>query len=307
MKDPALFIEVTRRCTNLCKYCGAWRYEGNAQTEWTPQQYRLLFQIVKHMKFPRLNFTGGEPTLRADLCEIISDAINIVGGDIHLTTNGTRILEQSSLWEIPISLVKININTLDKEIYNKITGVSQLDKVIKGIEYLMSRKIPLRLHSVISQESKPTIKELINFCNSNLIDLKLFQVDTSLSTNDKQKVDISDIEIYLNRLSTRHSVIETSGLPIQNYHMCQGNEVHIVKSGLQPYNTDICIGCASYPCDYGLYSLSIDPEGSAYTCLIKPDRKSEKLVLEDPTSVRETLTRLTQLITNARVINNELA
>ncbi len=305
MKKPALFIEVTRRCTNACIYCGSWRSTGTGENDLTLEQYIKLFQILKEERifFPRINFTGGEPTLRRDIKNIVSAAINIIGGEIHFTTNGSYILEQKSLWELPISLVKVNINTLDPVAYKKITGTDNLRKVIKGIDYLISKKVSIRLHSVLLMESLPFIYDLIQYCRNGGIDLKLFQIDTDLSSKEKQPVDIADVEYYLEKFYDTHVTLESPGLPIHVYKN-KKNEIHLVKSGLQPYNVEFCRGCISYPCDYGLYSVSVDPEGFAYPCLIQHEKGKEKLDLQSSKSVKKVLIRLCKIIEDARILSN---
>lgn len=108
-EKPAIFLEVTRRCNNKCDYCGAWRYLGTDK-ELTRLEYKKLFSVIKQMNFQRVNFTGGEPTIRSDIKDLVSDAITIVGGNIHLTINGTIILKKN-LWNLPVSLKKSHIKT----------------------------------------------------------------------------------------------------------------------------------------------------------------------------------------------------
>ena len=302
MIEPALFLEVTRRCNNRCKYCGSWRYSGVEKGELTKSEYRKFFNIVKDMNFPRISFTGGEPTIRKDIKEIVSDAIYIVGGEVHLTTNGSLILQNKKLWDLPLSLIKININTLDNEVYKNITGMDNLPKVVAGIDYLLGEGKKIRLHSVIFKESIATVINLIEYCDDRKIDLKLFQIDTDLSSTDKNITKIDEIEKYLMNTTKNCSKINSPGLPIQVYERNGGNEVHVVKSNLPKYNHKLCSGCEKFPCKSGLYSISLDPNGYIYPCLIEPDRMKRKLNLDDEASVKEDLNEIKEIIMQAKVI-----
>jgi len=91
----ALRVAVTDRCNLRCAYC--MPEEGGA---WTPLRKLLgledLATLVRwiHGIYPlsKVRITGGEPTLRRGLPELVKDLREIPGSpEITLTTNGTRL------------------------------------------------------------------------------------------------------------------------------------------------------------------------------------------------------------------------
>ncbi|RRJ63389.1 radical SAM protein [Paenibacillus oralis] len=300
---PAIFIELTRRCTYSCYYCGAWRHEGSKRQELPAGWYGALFRVLADIQPSRVNFTGGEPTLREDICEIVGDAVSKVGDSIHLTTNGSLITKRLPLWELPISLIKVNINTIDSNLFRRITGTDYLSRVLEGIGYLQTKGAAIRLHSVVTQDTLPHAESLIQFCDRNLLQLKLFEIDTDLSSCNKQRVDIAPIKEYLDQTSPFKETLESPGMPILVYHRHEGNEIHLVGAGQQKYNRELCNECPKFPCHYGLYSLSIDPEGYAYPCLIEPERMRTRLPVEDFAKTKEILVSLSDLIDESVVIS----
>ena len=297
---PALFVEVTRACNHACTYCGEWRYTGD-HSEYSVEEYRKLFRAAVDLGFPRINFTGGEPTLRRDLDVLVRCALDEVDGtsvEVHVTTNGTNVFQHRNLWTLPIHLVKVNLQSLDRNVYRSVTGHDLLNRVIDGILYLRKNGPPLILHYVLTTETIRELDGTLAFCAEHEIDMKLFQLDTSLSTHDKIYTDVGSVRKVLSGYSVRQWETTTPGMPIYKYKMRSGNTVHLVTSGQQRYNVDICGDCSYYPCDYGLYSLSVSPNGLVYPCLIRHEW-GELIGLHRRQDIDSVLNRMSAVVENA--------
>jgi cyclic pyranopterin phosphate synthase len=89
-----LRISVTDRCNFRCVYC--MPAEG---LEWLPKRdilsYEEITAIVRQLAplgLRRLRITGGEPTIRADIADLVSMLKAVPGiEDIALSTNGVRL------------------------------------------------------------------------------------------------------------------------------------------------------------------------------------------------------------------------
>lgn len=267
---PALFVEVTRNCNHACTYCGEWRYSGK-DTDISVDDYRRVFEAARDVGLTRINFTGGEPTLVRNLELLIQVALEVVNGTsmtVHLTTNGTTITRKKQLWDLPIHLTKVNLQSLDPDAFHRITGDNLLSRVIEGIDFLIERQAPLVVHYVVTHSSLSSVPALFEFAARRRLSLKLFQLDTTLATNDRTPVDVADLVGRLDQLG-KPSVRPSPGLPIHSWLMPEGHSIDLIVSGEQRYNAEICKDCDAYPCDYGLYSLSLSPQGWLYPCLIR--------------------------------------
>lgn len=80
---------VTYRCNSRCKICNIWKsYKNTGEIELDIQEVRSLFQSLKGRIF-WINLTGGEPFLRDDISEIVTEAVKIVNPLIlNIPTNG---------------------------------------------------------------------------------------------------------------------------------------------------------------------------------------------------------------------------
>lgn len=80
---------VTYRCNSRCKICNIWKgYNNTGEKELDIQEIRGLFQSLRGKIF-WINLTGGEPFLRDDISEIVTEAIKTVNPLIlNIPTNG---------------------------------------------------------------------------------------------------------------------------------------------------------------------------------------------------------------------------
>ncbi|MFX1266067.1 MAG: PqqD family peptide modification chaperone, partial [Promethearchaeota archaeon] len=82
-------IALTYRCNNKCRFCYAYAPYRESREMNTTEVKRVIDMIVDDAHVPSLSFTGGEPTLRDDLFELIAYARG-KGLRVNLITNGRR-------------------------------------------------------------------------------------------------------------------------------------------------------------------------------------------------------------------------
>jgi cyclic pyranopterin phosphate synthase len=114
-----LRISVTDRCNFRCVYCMPL-----AGLPWLPRESILtddeIVAVVRElapMGLRRIRLTGGEPTLRADLPELVARLRAVPGiEDLSLSTNGTRLVEQASaLRAAGLDRVNVSVDSLRPE------------------------------------------------------------------------------------------------------------------------------------------------------------------------------------------------
>lgn len=93
-------IVVTNRCDLTCWYCFFYAKEGEPIYEPTMDQIRFMLKRMRDEKPVGANsvqFTGGEPTIREDLPDIIRAAKEIGYGHVQLNTNGINLARDPNL------------------------------------------------------------------------------------------------------------------------------------------------------------------------------------------------------------------
>ncbi len=119
-------------CNQKCLHCYAAGQPLGETPELTTAQWKEILIRLREAKIPQVTFTGGEPTLRADLVELVSAAQWFV---TRLNTNG-RLLTPAlckALYEASLDSVQITLYSDDPAIHNALVGAEGFEDTIAGI------------------------------------------------------------------------------------------------------------------------------------------------------------------------------
>ncbi|WP_353852726.1 radical SAM protein [Dehalobacter restrictus] len=130
-------LEVTERCNLSCNFCFA--SSGGEKTDPSFEQIRKWLEHLAEAGKPFIHLSGGEPTVRNDLPEIISLANQMGFPYIQLNTNGLRLSLDPEyvrrLKEAGLSSVFMQFDGTRDEVYLQFRGRSLLavkDKTIQN-------------------------------------------------------------------------------------------------------------------------------------------------------------------------------
>jgi cyclic pyranopterin phosphate synthase len=149
-----LRLSITELCNFRCTYClpGGCPKGAVAQPLTVPEIDRLVRGFAA-MGFWRVRLTGGEPTLRRDILEIVARVAAAPGvRHVGLTTNGYRLRTLASdLAEAGLNCLNVSVDSLDPARFASITGgTSRLEDVVGGIEAAMAAGIPrIKVNAVL--------------------------------------------------------------------------------------------------------------------------------------------------------------
>jgi cyclic pyranopterin phosphate synthase len=130
-------ISLTDRCNYRCLYC--MPEEG---VDLVPKSDVLRFEEIERLVrilmgfgVRRVRLTGGEPTVRKDLVELVARLGALGLEDLALTTNGERLAELAApLRAAGLTRLNVSVDTLSPERFAAITRRGHLDRVLAGIE-----------------------------------------------------------------------------------------------------------------------------------------------------------------------------
>ena len=169
MRLPVLSeIALTYRCQHRCPFCYAdAQRRGNVEGEMTTAQVQVCIdRIWDEARVPTISFTGGEPTLRQDLPELVAYAKGR-GLRVNLITNGVRCAEAAlveALAKAGLDSAQVSIEAPTAEVHDAITGTpGSFEKAVAGIGLLRARKIHTHTNTTICLENRDCVLGMVDF------------------------------------------------------------------------------------------------------------------------------------------------
>eukprot|EP01135_Chromosphaera_perkinsii_P011492 Nk52_evm1s2417 gene=Nk52_evmTU1s2417 len=134
-----LRLSLTERCNLRCTYC--MPLEG---VDLTPNEDLLttgevlrIARLFRGQGVDKIRLTGGEPLVRRDVVDLVSELGQLGLKSLGMTTNGIVLTEKkvAALRSAGLDVVNISVDTLDPEKYDRITRRSGgFKKVMRAIE-----------------------------------------------------------------------------------------------------------------------------------------------------------------------------
>lgn len=120
-------------CNQKCLHCYAAGQPLSDTPELTTAQWREILSKLRAANVPQVTFTGGEPTLRADLVELVEAAQWFV---TRLNTNGRLLTPElcRRLYEASLDSVQVTLYSHDPAIHNALVGAEGFDDTVAGIK-----------------------------------------------------------------------------------------------------------------------------------------------------------------------------
>jgi len=149
-----LRISLTDRCNLRCVYCmPAEGIDFRPPEELlSDAELLLLVRIAAELGVRKVRLTGGEPTVRPAVVELVGGIAAIPGiGDLSMTTNGL-LLEYlaSDLARAGLRRVNVSLDTLDPEKFARITRGGRVDRVLAGIARAETvGLLPIKINTVV--------------------------------------------------------------------------------------------------------------------------------------------------------------
>ena len=120
-------------CNQKCLHCYAAGQPLSDTPELTTAQWKEILAKLRAANVPQVTFTGGEPTLRADLVELVDAAQWFV---TRLNTNGRLLTPElcRRLYDASLDSVQVTLYSHDPAIHNALVGAEGFDDTVAGIK-----------------------------------------------------------------------------------------------------------------------------------------------------------------------------
>lgn len=250
-----LRISLTSKCNLKCKYCHR-EGEVSPKEEISLNDISEILKTAAKFNMNSVKFTGGEPTLRKDIVEIIHAVPSSM--EASMTTNGTLLAPiAQDLKDAGLSRVNISIDSLNPDKYNEICGRDYLSNVLEGIDASVNAGLtPVKLNVVLLKGcNDDEVEDFISYVSGKKeIILQFIEL---MDLNDKNHESyISSLE---EDLKSRSKTILTRRMHHRKKYCIEGAEVEIVRP---MHNNEFCAFCNR---------LRVTSDGELKPCLLRHD------------------------------------
>jgi mycofactocin radical SAM maturase len=142
--------EITHRCNLRCVHCLSASSEASPG-ELTLDECRSIVDQLAALKVFEINFGGGEPLLKDHFLPLLR-YIHGKGIVTCISTNGTVLTDEAvaCFAASPLVNVQVSLDGATPEVNDRIRGEGTFGRVIRGIERLAGRDIPLSINTVVT-------------------------------------------------------------------------------------------------------------------------------------------------------------
>ena len=248
-------LALTYRCNNHCIHC--YNDASRAAQELSTEEWMAVLDRIWKIGIPHVVFTGGEPTLRDDLPELIAYAekIGLISG---LNTHGRRLSDMdflNRLVEAGLDHVQITLESHLPDIHNKIVAAPQAwQQTVDGIRNALRTRLFVMTNTTLLQTNSPYLADTLTF----LAELGLPTIGlnglihSGRGTSSDEALQESQLADLL-EIAKSHAA--GSGQRLIWYTPTQYCRFNPVESGLGVK------GCTA-----ARYNMCIEPDGSVIPC-----------------------------------------
>lgn len=264
-----LRVSVTDRCNYRCVYClpaeGAQFMHRSEVLSF--EEIARLVCIFRSMGIKRVRLTGGEPTVRRDLVQLVRLLGQLGLSDLAMTTNAHLFAAKAhELAEAGLDRVNISLDTLDPEAFTRITRGGDLSRVLAGIDAARAHGLtPIKINCVIvAGENEHVVADLVDFfaphadtTQVRFIEKMPFGVET------RTHVPAANLRDRLAQTYSLEPVDRIAGAgPAKNWRITESG---LVIGFISPITEHFCDACNR---------LRLQANGELRTCLSRDDTPS---------------------------------
>lgn len=258
-----LRLSITDVCNFKCNYCLPDGYQPSNDNDFLcVQEIDTLVSAFAQLGLKKVRITGGEPTLRRDLPDVIARCAQQPGIEqVALTTNAYRLVDKLEQYvDAGLTQVNISLDSLDPTTFLAITGHSNFEKVMAGIEAAQQYpQLKVKLNAVLMKGFNANqMDRYLNYLRTRNLSfrfIELMETGTNGSFFSSNHVAGEQIKAYL---LARGWALQPRD-PLAGPAVELAHPDYVGRIGLiMPYSKDFCVTCNR---------LRVSSRGKLHLCL----------------------------------------
>jgi MoaA/NifB/PqqE/SkfB family radical SAM enzyme len=222
-------LHVGYACNLRCRFCYYIEDLKRGQTkDWTTAELKRRLRIARRLGKTAVDFTGGEPSIRKDIFELVTFAKSIGYTDINMITNGLRLKDPhfcERLVKAGLNDVLFSIHSPVEAEHDYLTRVNgSYRKIFDALENMQRLGVRSRVNSVISNINYMHVNQLFELllpysvAAINLIVFNPSETTVSLPDGDNTRIEdywtiSTEIDRALNKYQDKVETVNVRFLP----------------------------------------------------------------------------------------------
>ena len=279
-----LRISLTDRCNMRCVYCmPATGMKFMLKPELlTTDELLLVVRAAVAAGFRKVRLTGGEPSLRPDLVEMVR-AIKAAGIEqIAMTTNALMLKKQAqALKDAGLDRVNVSIDSLDPQKFRQLTRGGNLERVWEGIREADAVGLrPIKLNAVIVRGlNDDEVVQLAELTLHSPWEMRFIEVMPLTGVADVAEDGVVATEELIAKISAAHGPLDDLGLAASDsarrYRIPGARgKLGFISAVTAPF----CAGCNR---------MRLTADGKLHLCLLRDDEVDLRGAIRRGASQRE--------------------
>jgi len=237
-------IELTLRCNGKCPFCSIHSLpESILGSDMSTQQIKHLIDEIGNLGVLALSFTGGEPTLRKDLPELI-----YYTGIIHdfmngIATNGyllPKLFKEQKIEGLDYILLSLDYPTA--QLHDKMRGIKVFNRVIESINLANKYDIKPIISTVVMKDNIHLLDDICQLAEKLGCSIELYPCEDILRDFRNESYQIQKIQEMIPNISEWANQIRFLRKKYKNI-LTDSFSVDVVEQGgfggFPHYNQDI--------------------------------------------------------------------
>ena len=184
-------------CNQKCLHCYACGQKQAEVQELSTDDWKRIIDKCRNARIPQLTFTGGEPTMRKDLVELIEYSKWFV---TRLNTNGVLLTESlcEKLYDASLDSVQITLYSHNSQVHNALVGVKKFDSTVKGIQNAVKSGLNVSINTPLCTMNKDYVETLkfIKSLGINYVSCSGLIVTGNATKEESKVTQLSEYELY---------------------------------------------------------------------------------------------------------------
>jgi radical SAM protein with 4Fe4S-binding SPASM domain len=250
-------LALTFRCQNDCIHCYAG---GPHETpELRTQQWKQVIDRLSEIGVFTVTFTGGEPTLRDDLAELLQYAQD-KGMVTGLITNGRKLKDEDyvkALEKAGLDFVQVTLESHKPEVHDLMTSKEgSWEETVAGIRNAVKSQIYVTTNSTLSKHNAPHFLETVDFIKS--LNVAAFGCNSLIhsgkadAVSDEFALPIETLKELLPKIHEKAHELRLKFLWYTPTQYCRFDPIQL--------------GLGIKSCTAAMINMCIGPNGDVYPC-----------------------------------------